>query len=233
MWFNQILQPSLRYNFRYLTFNLFKMFFTNSKVDIPKVFLNFKALVRTSNQVNVFKFTNYLMSNGNFLKSLIQLNKSWDYLVKPHLYNSDLLKWYSVLNQLSSSSVPIPKSPVDTSLNFFITNFIRKAQPIFCLYMYKISKNIYKNTRGKSGKFMFLWKYVPTYKRLFVVMSWLMRELRVMSQRKLSLRLLQLVTNMSQSPLNTWVHRVKLFSYNYVYRGCKKTLASTYISVKV
>lgn len=42
------------------------------------------------------------------------------------------------------------------SLKFLLSRFIRKAQAIFALYTYKISKNIYKNTRGKSGKFMFL-----------------------------------------------------------------------------
>jgi hypothetical protein len=235
LWLNYTLQPSLRYSFRYLTFNLFKIFFTNSKVDIPKVFLDFNALSRSSNQVNIFKFINYLMSNGNFLKLLIKLNAAWYNLLQPHSNNRSILSWYDSFLQINNNSnlVPDTKPSVNTTLNLFLTNFIRKAQPVFCLYMYKISKNIYKNTRGKSGKFMFLWKYVPTYKRLFVVISWLMRELRVIPQRKLSLRLVQLLGTMSQSPHKTWIHRVKYFSYNYVYRSCRKTLASTYISVKV
>jgi len=39
--------------------------------------------------------------------------------------------------------------------------------PIFSLYIYKVDKFIYKNTRGKSGKFTFIWKYITPYKRLF------------------------------------------------------------------
>lgn len=74
--FNIGLKNSMRCDFRYLTFSLFRLFFSNSKVDIPKVLLNLNALTRPSNQVTTYKFNNYLMNSGSFLKSLIQLNMS-------------------------------------------------------------------------------------------------------------------------------------------------------------
>jgi len=232
--FNLNLKTSMRSDFRYLTFNLFRLFFSNSKVDIPKVLLSLEALTRPSNQVTTYKFNNYLMNSGNFIKSLTQLNISWnDSLNNFFMLSQNTLSWYFVYNQLNHTYTKQHKHTPITTLNQLLTTYIRKAQPIFSLYVYKISKNIYKNTRGKSGKFMFLWKYVPTYKRLFIVTSWLIKELGVLPQRKLKLRLTQLLLNMSQAPTKTWAHRIKFFSYNYVYRSCRKTLASTYTSVKV
>ena len=32
--------------------------------------------------------------------------------------------------------------------------------PMFSFYIYKVDKKIFKNTRGKSGKFTFIWKYI-------------------------------------------------------------------------
>jgi hypothetical protein len=42
--------------------------------------------------------------------------------------------------------------------------------PMFSFYIYKVDKKIFKNTRGKSGKYTFIWKYVAPYKRNFLVM---------------------------------------------------------------
>jgi len=234
LWLNKDLTPSLRYEFNYLTLNLFKLYFTNSKVDIPKVLMGISSVERDVNKVIPFKFTNYLMSNGNFIKTLLQLNYSWNIsLLKSNIslgYNNwHVLYLLLTDNNLLSNNFSVHKQ----DLNQFIIDFIRKSYSIFSLYIYKVNKNIYKNTRGKSGKFMFVWKYVPVYKRLLIVMSWLLKELRVIPQRKFHLRITSLIHNMSKQPLKTWPLRVKMFSYNYVYRNCRNTLASSYISTKV
>lgn len=233
IWLNTALRKSMRSDFRYVTFNLFKLFFSNSKVDIPKVLLNLQALSRESNQVTTHKFNNYLMCGGSFLKSLTTLNLSWNDSLNNYFSSvNSSYGWYTCYSHLVANNLDWRTKSNTLNLQQFLNTFIRKSQSIFSLYVYKISKNIYKNTRGKSGKFMFVWKYVPVYKRLFIVTTWLIKELRVMPQRKLRLRLLQLILNMSQSSSQTWAYRVKTFSYNYVYRSCRKTLASTYTSVK-
>jgi hypothetical protein len=89
------------------------------------------------------------------------------------------------------------------TLRRILTRFIKESQPLFTLYIYKVSKSIYKNTRGKSGKFMFTWKYVPVYKRLFLISSWLIKELRVLPQRDLTSRLVQLIRNVQENPSKT------------------------------
>ena len=100
--------------------------------------------------------------------------------------------------------------------------------PMFSFYIYRVDKKIFKNTRGKSGKHTFIWKYVSPYKRMFLVMHWLLKELRVKQGRSLSDRLLLLFKSVISSPKSTWAYKVKKFSHNYVYRNSRKTLAETY-----
>ena len=58
-----------------------------------------------------------------------------------------------------------------TNLKVVLNKLLQTTKPLFSLYITKVSKNIYKNTRGKSGKYLFVWKYVPDYKRLFIMSS--------------------------------------------------------------
>ena len=66
---------------------------------------------------------------------------------------------------------------------------VRAVEPLFSFYIYKVDKKIFKNTRGKSGKFTFIWKYVSKYKRANLVIFWLMKELRMNPGRTLYERL--------------------------------------------
>jgi hypothetical protein len=71
-----IIKNSFKKNFKYLTFTLFKSFFINSNVDIPKSLLSLKTLVNPINQLSVYKFNKYLARHGNFIKPLIEFNKA-------------------------------------------------------------------------------------------------------------------------------------------------------------
>jgi hypothetical protein len=108
---------------------------------------------------------------------------------------------------------------------------IHNLLPIFSFYIYKVDKQIFKNTRGKSGKYTFIWKYVTQYKRIFLVMYWLLKELRLMQGRALPDRLAQLLRGFIFNPNNTWIYKIKKFSTNYVYRNCRHTLAEHYRTV--
>lgn len=102
---------------------------------------------------------------------------------------------------------------------------------MFSFYIYKVDKQIFKNTRGKSGKYTFIWKYVTQYKRIFLVMYWLLKELRMMQGRTIGDRLTQLLRGFIFNPSGTWIHKIKKFSTNYVYRNCRRTLAEHYRTV--
>lgn len=109
---------------------------------------------------------------------------------------------------------------------------LNELSPIFSFYIYKVDKKIFKNTRGKSGKYTFIWKYVAPYKRNFLVMSWVLREMRVSKGRKVRDRLLNVLSSLVNTPQKTWGFRIKKFSHNYVYRNCRFTLAEHYRTVK-
>lgn len=154
---NKILKYSSKSNYRYFTFNLFKLYFVNAQVDTPKSLINFRSLTRESNNLVVYKFVNYLMSNGYFLKTLIVLNQSW--VLTNYKTNISLgsYNWYSLCTILGRNSGELfEHSLYKLNLNRFLIRFIHQSYSIFSLYIYKINKNIYKNTRGKSGKFMFI-----------------------------------------------------------------------------
>jgi hypothetical protein len=114
------------------------------------------------------------------------------------------------------------------SLNNWFFKYVYQNLPIFAFYIYKVDKKIFKNTRGKSGKFTFIWKYITPYKRMFLVMHWLAKELRIKSGRTLRDRLNLLIHDIvSQSKL-TWIYKVKKFSHNYVYKNSRYSLAENY-----
>ena len=108
---------------------------------------------------------------------------------------------------------------------------INTVEPLFSFYIYKVDKKIFKNTRGKSGKFTFIWKYVTKYKRSNLVMFWLMKELRMNPGRTMYDRLLAVLRTIIFEPKTSWIYRVRRFSYNYVYFNCRKTLGETYRTV--
>jgi len=109
---------------------------------------------------------------------------------------------------------------------------IKSLEPVFSFYIYKVDKKIFKNTRGKSGKYTFIWKYIPFYKRRLLVMFWLMRELKVQSGRSIVDRLTKLIELVILNFKSTWIWRIRNFSHNYVYKNSLKTLGNNYISVK-
>lgn len=76
--------------------------------------------------------------------------------------------------------------------------------PMFSFYIYKVDKKIFKNTRGKSGKYTFIWKYVTPYKRFMLVMFWLMRELKITQGRQIKDRLRGLLHTFIFHPKQTW-----------------------------
>ena len=46
---------------------------------------------------------------------------------------------------------------------------LKALEPLFLFYIYKVDKSIFKNSRGRSGKFTFIWKYITPYKRNLLV----------------------------------------------------------------
>lgn len=119
------------------------------------------------------------------------------------------------------------RSSINNLAPLFFRN-VNYVQPLFLMYIYKVDKSIFKNSRGRSGKFTFIWKYITSYKRKFIVFHWLNKELKITNGKTLLHRLDSLVNRVVYDLKSTWIYRIRKFSYNYVYRNCKNSLARTY-----
>jgi len=248
-------------DFEYLKNVTFTNFFKSSNVDVPRCFRRTKTIRRPINEVEILKLNNYLMRQGKRAKTFKflsrSINKSFnDYITanrgeysnepnwkqlfitlnymsynnnKYRLYNREGLEFDNYGYQLTSEGSHINFKWL---LNPIIVSNIYKMLPMFAFYVYKVDKKIFKNTRGKSGKFTFIWKYISQYKRNFLVMHWLMKELRLKPGRSLQNRVDATIDTLVFTPQKTWIWKVKKFSHNYVYYNCRKSLAETYRTSK-
>jgi len=245
-------------DFNFLKERSFKDFFKDESIDVPRCFRNTLSVRRSINQVDLLKLNNYLMRDGKRLKVFNQLARSiWtthDLLLKSHFTSTDhLVNWkhlFTTFSSVTTSSntryhefpfpqeeetpyghtiIPTGKYIEDVwNFNKMVFQNIYRMLPLFSFYVYKVDKKIYKNTRGKSGKYTFIWKYVASYKRIFLVMHWLLKELRVKPGRSLINRLDATMQTLVQNPQTTWVWKVRKFSHSYVYKNARRTLAETY-----
>ena len=246
-------------SFEFLITSQFYSFFTLNNVDVARFMKRTKSVKRHINEIDFLKFNNYFMRSGKREKSLKILNttlrnlfpeftKLRDLIVKsPSSWHHFYMMYSHLTVNYSYQQLNIEKDEIVDWGNMTTQNFknvvsnwrfktilfrnLGQMLPIFSFYIYKVDKQIFKNTRGKSGKYTFIWKYVTQYKRVFIAMYWLLKELRIMPGRSIGDRMSQLIKGFVFSPEKTWIYRVKKFSSNYVYRNCRHTLAEHYRTV--
>lgn len=247
-------------DFFYIKEKNFTDFFRNNAIDVPRCFSKTKNIRRPINQLDLLKLNNYLMRDGKRLKTFNFLSQSiWstqNLMARENIWTyKTSLGWqtlYFTFNYITYSSrkyYTFP-SPSDNQTTYghtmlpvgkYIENEwnsdemvfknLYKMLPIFSFYIYKVDKKIYKNTRGRSGKFTFIWKYVAPFKRQLLVMHWIMKELRIKPGRSLQNRLDEVLRTLCINPKQTWIWKARKFSHAYVYKNAKRTLASTYRTV--
>lgn len=120
----------------------------------------------------------------------------------------------------------------EVNLSFFYKNLLNqiffKINPIFSFFIYNVDKNIRKFSRGKSGKYTFLWKYIAPHKRHYLVMRLLAKDSKFYPHKKFLERILQTFLNLLFNVNESYVNRSKIFSHNYVFKNFKKTLLSNF-----
>ena len=118
--------------------------------------------------------------------------------------------------------------------SFFLKSFflskLDQILPIFAFYIYNVDKNVRKFSRGKSGKYIFIWKYIAPYKRAKTAIKLIAKQVKFYPHKTFSSRFLHMLLDLHQNPLNFAV-KTKNFSYNYVFRNFKKTLMANYRTV--
>ena len=244
-------------HFRYLDKSAFFFFFKNQGLDIPQCFAQSKSLMSKQNGLPLLKLINFFMRHGqklqmtaSILTCLSKFNRtygslhrdlntknwrslfmSFTFIFKPGTYKKISPVQNELMNFTNRATQDVKHITINFNTYSIIFQNLVRFEPMFSFYIYKVDKKIFKNTRGKSGKYTFLWKFIPPYKRQFFVFTWLARELRLKPGRSIKLRLSDLINNLITQPNKMWISRVKKFSYNYVYRNCRHTLSETYRTV--
>lgn len=234
-------------------------FFALNMIDMPLCFKKSKSLYSTTFELPTLKLSNMLMRDGNrekiFKNLTLSLDKCYFNLLKSQ--HSDYVKWsslYSNLFQLTSTSllsnsstsiiredIQILRSRTLTDNNVHlqsgqnvVTLLLDKVKdflPLFSFYIRKVDKSIRKHSRGKSGKYTIIWKYIPTYKRLFVTLRWFLKDLKFQKARTLDARLYKTIETFFLSPDLSFVAKLRRFSHFFVFQNYKKTLMRSLKSV--
>ena len=120
---------------------------------------------------------------------------------------------------------------IDIDTNFFFKNFLLKKLeqilPIFNFYIYSVDKNIKKYSRGKSGKYVFVWKYIAPFKRLKAAIKLISKEIKFNQFKGVDQRVINSLLNLENNLKDSYVYKSKTFSYNYIFKNFRKTLMST------
>ena len=104
---------------------------------------------------------------------------------------------------------------------------LRGYFPIFAMKPRRVDKLRYKHSRGKSGKYVVEWKYIPQYKRLDVVLRWLVDDVIMQKSSKFRFQILKSLRLLLMSPSEHTVHKNRSYVHYHVFTRYKQTLVRT------
>jgi hypothetical protein len=176
--------------------------------------------------INIYKFSG--LDSYNYINNwkVIQILLTFTSLHNSNFSKISFLKRLDLTSYSNIKYEELTKSNEFTINNLLYQNF-KKFNYLFSFYIYKVDKQIYKNSRGKSGKYTFVWKYVAPYKRHFLIMHWITKEIRIASGKTLQERVKNTLNNFIFNTHSTWIWKIKKFSLNYVYFNLRRTLGET------
>lgn len=156
----------------------FKFFFKNLSINTPTKLNSVESLNRLRGLTILKILLRYLVKHGNKLSSIKVLSSSltavntskstgilfWKniYLLTRFFFKVDsILKMGSKkINLGLDKNTHFTRDELFTNNDSSILNLIlytlKKFNFLFSFYIYKVDKNIYKNSRGKSGKYTFI-----------------------------------------------------------------------------
>lgn len=240
--------------FLYLRKSTFISFFITNLIDVPVCFKKSKSLKLKNFELLALKFSNYLMKKGKrekITKIIFQSLRLFFKNLKTEkiTVNYGLYSWIDLYKLMYNTFFYEEKYKnfVELDLNqemlyghFFLnheklinkTFFLKKylisklsqISPIFSYFIYSVDKNIRKYSRGKSGKYTFIWKYIPPYKRIFTSVKWIVKDIKFHQSRKITERLEKTFLNLTLNPDKTFAWKSKIFSHNYVFKNFRKSL---------
>ena len=249
-------QNMLNY-FVFLRQSTIKTFFILNMIDVPVCFQKSKSLYTKTFELPLLKFTNFLMRDGKrekifknftlaltqfitkFLSNVLNVSQYNNFLTTYLLFNKYFLETTSNKTQsfflktlitLKSKHTVNDKDIIlnnDAFMKYILFDKLREYLPLFSFYIRKVDKNIRKHSRGKSGKYTLMWKYVPTYKRFYLTMRWLLKDIKFQKLKTFQERLFKTFELLFISPQLSFVCKLRKFIHFFVFQNFKKTLLKT------
>jgi hypothetical protein len=240
--------------FNYLRQSTIKSFFTSQRVDVPICFKKSKSLYSQTFELPLMKLVNMVMRKGlkskvsnvfnfnffnffNFFQKKISTNNFYTWL-SLH-FSLNLLTLSSKLsinnfklpagasidllynNQLHEDGVSFHSK---SSFYFLFFESIKEYLPVFSFFVRKVDKSVRKNSRGKSGKYVIIWKYVPSYKRLYTTLRWFIKDLKFQKAKTFKLRFLRILEGFILNPKASFLVKLRQFVHIYVFENLKNKL---------
>ena len=104
---------------------------------------------------------------------------------------------------------------------------LEEYKPVFSFYIRKVDKMKRKHSRGKSGTYTISWKYVPHYKRILMVLRWLVKDIRFQKPKTFHQRVATSLETLLFSKKSHLVYQLRQFVHRFAYQSYKKTLLKT------
>lgn len=103
-------------------------------------------------------------------------------------------------------------------------NALKDYIPLFGFFIKKVSKLQWKHSRGKSGRYLIKWKYIPVYKRLITLLRWLVSDVQFQNHHNFYDRLYTSLKNLWFHPSSHLIIQFRRFVHKYVFQRCRNTL---------
>lgn len=244
--------------FTFMRYSTVTSFFAALMVDMPLCLHKSKSLFRQTFELPFFKMTNMIMRAGKRAQVLKYL--SWSFAhsmhrLMPLLSPSEYLTWedFYTYYMISAWSVKgcVTSAFIDGELDLvaydqtvgrgltdenpfvaksFLFEKLADIAPTFSFSVRRVDKNVRKNSRGKSGKYMLLWKYIPPYRRIYNTLRWLIQDFKFQRARTFSARWIAALDLFLLAPHKSLIGRMRKFLHFWVFDNYKKTLLKTFRS---
>lgn len=114
-----------------------------------------------------------------------------------------------------------------TSTESLLREALADYHPLFGFNVKKVDKLRRKHSRGKTGRYEIIWKYIPKYKRYSTLLRWLLKDIRFQKARTLEDRVVRSIETLVFEPKSHVVCQLRKFVHKFVFEHHKKDVLRT------
>lgn len=113
-----------------------------------------------------------------------------------------------------------------------IINLLTKITFIFNFFVFSVPKNVRKFSRNKSGKYTIVWKYIPFYKRVSVVMKFISKHIKFIDEIRFVNKISKTFKALDTDFKNNFVWQRKNFTYAFIFKNHRQSLMKSFQTLR-